>query len=64
MDGIFLTSPARTVFDVARSAPWFRAVPVADSTLQLRLCTASDLAAVLGSDSRAPGASRARRVIE
>ena len=57
MDGILLTSPARTVFDVARSAPWFRAVPVADSTLRLRLCTASDPTAVLASNSRTPAPS-------
>ena len=64
VDGILVTSPARTVFDVARSAPWWRAVPVADSALQLRLCSVSDLTSVLDSNSRTPGAFRARRVIE
>ncbi|QNK80880.1 hypothetical protein [Nakamurella sp. PAMC28650] len=64
LEGIQVTSPARTVFDVARSAPWWRAVPVADSALQLRLCSVADLAAVLASNTRTPGAFRARRVIE
>ena len=64
VDGVLITSPARTVFDVARSLPWEYGVAAADSALRLGLCSAEDLLDVLEAAARTPGASRAHRIIE
>ena len=64
IDGVLVTSPARTVFDVACSASIERAISVADSALHKKLCAVSDLADVLTEGRRVPGAFRARRILE
>ena len=63
-DGVLVTSVARTVFDIARSAPWTIAVAAVDSALHLALCTAEELAEVLEAARRTPGAFRAARIFE
>jgi hypothetical protein len=47
MDGILLTSPARTVLDLACSLPFEQAVVVADAALCNQLTTATELADLL-----------------
>lgn len=64
LDGVAVTSVARTVFDVGRLGVWTRAISAADSALHLRLCSRADLADVVRRTERTPGGSRARRIIE
>lgn len=64
LDGVVVTSVARTVFDVGRLGVWQRAIAAADSALRLRLCSRADLDDVVGRNERIPGASRARRIID
>jgi hypothetical protein len=60
--GIPVTSPARTVIDLARAS--FRdGVLTADAALRLGLCQRSDMGQVLGDCARWPGVSTARRVV-
>lgn len=47
VDGITVTTAARTVLDVARSAPFTQSVVVADAALHTKATTADELAAVL-----------------
>lgn len=64
VDGIAVTSVARTVLDIARSAPFTQAVVVADAALATRSSTPDELAAVL-EIARSRGSARcAGRVIE
>ncbi|WP_051265143.1 hypothetical protein [Nakamurella lactea] len=64
VDGIAVTSAARTVLDLARSAPFTQAVVVADGALAAELTTPDELAAVL-EIARSRGSARAAaRVIE
>ncbi len=62
--GVLLTSPARTVFDIACSATIERAISAADSALHQKFCSATELADVLAAGKRVPGAFRARRILE
>ena len=64
IDGVLLTSVARTVFDVARLGVWHRAIAVADSALRLLLCSREDFVDVIDRHHRVPGAFRARRILE
>ena len=57
-----MTSPARTVVDVARTRPIRDALVVADAALRLRLATKDELEEVLEAARTWPGAPRARRV--
>lgn len=64
LEGLLVTSVARTVFDVGRLGDWPRAIAAADSALHLRLCSREQLDDVRNRHQQVPGASRARRVIE
>ncbi|SDO28566.1 Transcriptional regulator, AbiEi antitoxin, Type IV TA system [Nakamurella panacisegetis] len=64
VDGVLTTSPARTVFDIARSLPWEYGIAAADSVLHLGMCTSDDLFDALEAAARTPGAGRAARIIE
>jgi Protein of unknown function (DUF559) len=60
--GVLLTSVPRTVIDLARVLPFGEGVAVADSALQARLTSKSELAAVIADCARWPGLQRAREV--
>lgn len=63
--GIRVTSPARTVVDLARTGRLEDGVTAADHCLRHRLCTAEELAAEVGLvATRAPGRVRARTVVD
>lgn len=64
--GIRVTSPARTVVDIARSRPYAEALVVADAALRLEppyRCRAADLARVLHDCRTWPGVARAAAVV-
>lgn len=63
IDGIPVTSPARTIVDVARSAGFAGAVCAADEALRRKLCTDEQLAAELDSAVGRKGIARARAVV-
>lgn len=63
LDGIPLTSPARTVIDLARSLPFAPALVVADAALFAKKVTAEQLSESLERSAGRPGARRARRVV-
>jgi len=58
-----VTSPTRTVVDVARTVPFEQGVIVADAALRLGLTTHEKLADQLKRSRRMPGARAARRMI-
>lgn len=58
VNGVPVTSPARTVVDVARSAKFATALTIADAALHADLCTADDLDREIGS---IPGHARGRK---
>jgi len=63
-DGVRITTPARTVVDIARSGLSVRAgVVVADSALRLGLCDVEDMLAVCRACQKWPGAQRARAAV-
>jgi hypothetical protein len=62
--GLPVTSPARTVVDLARTEPQLLAVQIADGVLTERRCTKDDLVAVCDRMVRVPHVRRARRVVE
>lgn len=62
--GIPVTTAARTVADLARTATFMEAVVVADSALRGRLATKAELRRVLGYCARWPGVEQARRVAD
>jgi hypothetical protein len=62
--GLRVTTPARTVVDLARTLEFRAGVVAADSALHRKLVTKPELNAVLGTCSRWPGARRAAAVIE
>jgi hypothetical protein len=62
--GLPATSAARTVVDLARTAPFMEGVVVADSALYERHTSRSELRRVLADCARWPGTSRARQVID
>jgi hypothetical protein len=59
-----VTTPARTVVDLARTLSFRAGVVTADSALHRNLVTKTDLAAVLASCARWPGARQAAAVID
>jgi hypothetical protein len=61
-DGIAVTSPSRTVVDLARSLPFEQAVSMADAALHQQLVVPEELADALGRAARRPGLAAARRV--
>jgi predicted transcriptional regulator of viral defense system len=61
---LLLTTPARTVADLARTLPFTDAVVVADSALHQEKATKAELSAILDSATRWPGVKQARRVTE
>ncbi|WP_219416177.1 hypothetical protein [Pseudonocardia nigra] len=63
VDGIAVTTPARTVVDIARSAAFEHALVVADSGLAIRRVDPHDLAVALARAARWPGIPQARRVV-
>jgi len=62
--GIAVTSPARTIADIARRAPFEQAVVIADNALYRHLTSPPELAAAVSRADRWPGAPAARRVAE
>jgi very-short-patch-repair endonuclease len=60
--GVPVTTPARTVMDLARSRPFRDGVVAADGALRRRSCTRDDLGAVAQTCRRWPGVTRARAV--
>lgn len=63
LDGIPVTTPARTVVDIARTSPFASAVCAADGVLHRNLCSPTDLANELDSAAGRVGISRARAVV-
>ena len=62
--GVPVTTPARTVADLARKLPFRKAVTVADAALHARLATQSGVRGVLADCANWPGAAQARRVVQ
>ncbi len=62
--GLRVTTPARTVVDLARTLEFRAGVVAADSALHKKLVTKPELRAVLGTCSQWRGARRAAEVIE
>jgi hypothetical protein len=60
--GIPVTTPARTVIDLARAARFRAGVVAADGALRLRRCTGDELRAVAADCAGWPGVRTARRV--
>lgn len=63
IDGIAMTSPARTAVDLARTRSFASGLATADHVLRLGLATRADLEAELAATPRAPGNRRARLVV-
>jgi len=63
VDGLMVTSLARTVVDMAASTPFVRAVEMADQALR-RGCTVEDAERAIGLRESRLGIARARAVIE
>jgi hypothetical protein len=61
LDGIVVTSPGRTVTDLARSLPFEEAVSVLDAALHKELVTPDQLVTALERAVRRPGVAAARR---
>jgi hypothetical protein len=61
--GLPVTTPARTVVDLARHQSFRAGVVAADSVLRLRLCTPDQLRAAMEAWRGWPGTRRARRVV-
>jgi len=59
-----VTTPARTVVDLARTVSFRAGVVTADSALRKKLVTKTELTAVLATCARWPGARRAAAVID
>ena len=62
-DGLRLTTPLRTVLDLARSLPLEHAVAAADSALRQGLLTQEERGAAVGALPAAPGGARVSRVV-
>jgi predicted transcriptional regulator of viral defense system len=62
--GVPVTTPARTVVDLARSGSFRDGVVTADAMLHARLTTHDELRTVLAACANWPGAAQARRVIQ
>ncbi len=63
LDGIKLTTPARTIVDLARAAPPSTAVICADAALQRGLTSPAALGAAVDQARGRPGVNRARRAL-
>lgn len=63
VDGIPVTSPARTIVDVARTSPFTGAVCAADEALRRKMCTPDELTRELEAASGRVGIARARAVV-
>jgi hypothetical protein len=63
LDGVMVTSVARTVVDLARAAPFESAVVTGDAAVALGLTSSAELVEMVRRSSHRPGAARARRVI-
>ncbi len=63
VDGVRVTSPARTVVDVARTLPFEQAVAVADAALHREIVGTGELADALARAVGARGLPAARRVV-
>jgi very-short-patch-repair endonuclease len=61
--GVLVTTTARTVIDLARTASFSEGVVAADSCLRKKLATKSQLDAVLATSPRRRGAALAARVV-
>jgi very-short-patch-repair endonuclease len=64
VDGLPVTTPVRTTFDLARHLPILEAVAGVDAMLRGRLLTTADLASYVAVRPRVKGAPQARRVVE
>ena len=62
LDGVLLTSPARTIVDLARMLPFEQAVVVGDAALRFGL-DRHELSTALDSANRRPGVAAARRAV-
>ena len=62
--GLRVTTPARTIVDLARILPFRAGVVTADCALDLRLATKDELRTVLATCKRWPGVKRAAEVVE
>ncbi|MFW0784424.1 hypothetical protein AAFP35_07850 [Gordonia sp. CPCC 206044] len=62
-NGLSVTSPARTVVDIARRSGRIPAIAVGDAALHAELCTADDLQNELDLIEGMTGAARARRAV-
>jgi Protein of unknown function (DUF559) len=62
--GLRVTTPARTVVDLARVLPFQAGVVTTDSALRARLTRKKELRAVVADCRRWPGIARAREVVE
>lgn len=60
--GVPVTTPARTVMDLARAGKFRAGVSAADGALRLRLCTRDEMLAVTEDCAGWPGVRRARQV--
>lgn len=61
--GTQVTTPARTVIDLARTLPFMESVALADSALRTRKTTTEELAHMCDDCARWPGIGRARHVV-
>lgn len=64
VNGIPVTTPARTVIDIARNDPFMEGVVIADSALRRELTHTAQLLDILDMCARWPGGARARLVTE
>jgi very-short-patch-repair endonuclease len=62
--GLRVTTPARTVVDLARALPFRAGVVTADSALRTKLTSKKELRAVVSMCRQWPGSARAREVVE
>lgn len=62
--GVLVTSPARTVIDIARGSTFTKGVVIADSALHLKKTTDDELRQVIEACLTWPGHDVARRVVE
>ena len=63
LDGVYVTTVARTLVDVAKTQPRLAAVTAADAALHRKLCTYEEISDALRSAYRHRGAPRARAAL-
>ncbi len=64
VDGMALTGPARTAFDIGRTRPLREAVPIIDALLHATRTSTEAVSAVAGSHCGSPGSARVRSALE